>query len=614
MTIKSYPLSIDKIFSNEGTVSFYNIPKYQRPYTWGSKEWDLLFDDIITNDNGYFLGSYICIEREHDPIASFATFEVIDGQQRLTTISLLLAALYKKLLELKDRMTEEQISDFINLKKRLVKEKYKNPTAVLTPQNQNQNCDDYFSLLCKELGLLKDKQSIAGKNNSKIYSAYHHFITRIDEEITERKKENPELDLVNTYFEFVKKFCSTLMMLIVVDNNRDAYMLFESLNNRGVPLSAMDLIKNYMIAKAEKSGKIDEYHDQWLRIIDNLTDDVNIQERFFRQYYNAFREELNEPTSAEEKGKYRLGAPVATRTTLLDLYEHMIDDGLELFLNNLEKESENYSILINPKEKSDDEKVKKALLNLERIQGAPSYISLLYILSKKEELEITNDILAKIIDFLTKFFVRRNLTDTPSTNKLTKIFMELNTSLKSKRGDEVYEEIKKVLISQSSSDLEFQKKLQGPIYNENKDVTRFLLCFYEEKFNTKERFVPLWTREKNKYIWTIEHIFPEGKRIPKYWVDMIADGDSDKAKKIQNDYVHTLGNLTITGYNSNLGNEAFEKKKNHQKEGKDVGYKNGLKLNEDVVSQEKWTVKNITDRTDKLVKEFMNDFDLNNNN
>ena len=614
MIILTKAHSIAEIFSNEASKNrFYTIPKYQRAYTWGQKEWDLLFDDIITNDNGYFLGSFICISRDNAGMASFTTLEVIDGQQRLTTMSLLLAALYKKLLQLKNRMTDEQIFDFIDLKKRLVKEKDKIPTPVLTLQNQNQNCDDYFCILCNELNLLKDKPKIQYYGNRKIYSAYRHFISRIDAEVAERQKEDPELDSIDTYFGFVKKFCSAVMVAIEVGNNKDAYMLFESLNNRGIPLSAMDLIKNYMIAKAEKSGKIDECHEQWLRIIDNLTDDVNIQERFFRQYYNAFRDELKGPTSAkEENGKYRLGA-IATRTTLLDLYEKMIDGGLESFLNNLEKESENYSILIN-NDDATDKKVKNALLNLERIQGTPSYISLLYILSKKEELEITNDVFIKIINFLTKFFVRRNLTDIPATNKLTKIFMELNTSLKSKRGNEVYEEIKRVLISKSAIDSEFEEKLKGPVYDENADVTRFLLCFYEENFNTREHIVDLWSRENKKYIWTIEHIFPEGANIPEYWVDMIAGGDYDKAKKIQNDYVHTLGNLTITGYNSNLGNKAFEEKKNRQKDGKDIGYKNGLKLNEDVVSQEKWTIDNITARTGKLVKEFKKLFDLNNDN
>jgi hypothetical protein len=611
MIIFTHPYSISEIFSNEN-IRFYTIPKYQRAYTWGQKEWNLLFDDIIDNDDGYFLGSIICIARDKAGMATSATLEVIDGQQRMTTISLLLAALYSKLLPYKkeDELSDDQMADFIALKKRLVKEKEKIPTAVLTLQNQNQNCDDYFCLLCNELKLLKDKPKIAYMGNRKIYTAYRYFISKIDEKIAELQEENPELDLIDAYFGLVKKFCSAVLVSIEVGNNKDAYMLFESLNNRGVPLSAMDLIKNCVIAKADNGGKIDECHEQWLRIIDNLTDEVNVQERFFRQYYNAFRDELNGEQPVEGKGKYRLGAALATKTTLLDLYEHMINDGLEIFLNNLERESQNYALLINHDENANEE-TKKALLNLERIQGAPSYISLLYILSKKKELDVSNELFIKIVNFLIKFFVRRNITDTPNTNKLTKIFMNLNNSLKEKKGNEVYEEIKKTLTSQSASNQKFEEKLRGPVYDENTDAARFLLCFYEEKFNTKEHLVDLWCQENKKYVWTIEHIFPEGSNIPKHWVDMIGEGDCSKAKEYQDKYVHTLGNLTITGYNSNLGNMAFDKKKNRQKDGKDIGYKNGLKLNEDVVSEDSWTIQKIMDRTDKLVAEFMKDFDLN---
>lgn len=247
-------------------------------------------------------------------MATSATLEVIDGQQRMTTISLLLAALYSKLLPYKkeDELSDDQMADFIALKKRLVKEKEKIPTAVLTLQNQNQNCDDYFCLLCNELKLLKDKPKIAYMGNRKIYTAYRYFISKIDEKIAELQEENPELDLIDAYFGLVKKFCSAVLVSIEVGNNKDAYMLFESLNNRGVPLSAMDLIKNCVIAKADNGGKIDECHEQWLRIIDNLTDEVNVQERFFRQYYNAFRDELNGEQPVEGKGKYRLGAALAT--------------------------------------------------------------------------------------------------------------------------------------------------------------------------------------------------------------------------------------------------------------------------------------------------------------
>ena len=80
MIIFTHPYSISEIFSNEN-IRFYTIPKYQRAYTWGQKEWNLLFDDIIDNDDGYFLGSIICIARDKAGMATSATLEVIDGQQ-----------------------------------------------------------------------------------------------------------------------------------------------------------------------------------------------------------------------------------------------------------------------------------------------------------------------------------------------------------------------------------------------------------------------------------------------------------------------------------------------------------------------------------------------------
>ena len=166
--------------------------------------------------------------------------------------------------------------------------------------------------------------------------------------------------------------------------------------------------------------------------------------------------------------------------------------------------------------------------------------------------------------------------------------------------------------SLASSDEVFREKLYGPLYISNVDSTRFILCYYEKKFKTKEIYTDLWLRDEKskKYIWTIEHIFPEGDRIPEDWVKMIADGDRNKANELQEQYVHTLGNLTLTGYNSNLSNMSFENKKNRQKDGKDIGYKNGLELNKDVVTKESWTIKNITDRTKFLVDAFMIEFAL----
>ena len=181
-----------------------------------------------------------------------------------------------------------------------------------------------------------------------------------------------------------------------------------------------------------------------------------------------------------------------------------------------------------------------------------------------------------------------------------------------KQGAEIYDLIANNLKNNSSSDGIFEEKLKGSIYLDNPDATRFLLCYYEDKFKTNEIYTNLWSRDKsNKYVWTIEHIFPEGENIPTDWVDMIANGNKDLANEYLNKYSHTIGNLTITGYNQNLSNLSFEKKKiRDNKDGIYIGYRNGLKLNEDVVSKNAWHIDDIKMRTNKLVEFFMKEFEL----
>jgi hypothetical protein len=103
-------------------------------------------------------------------------------------------------------------------------------------------------------------------------------------------------------------------------------------------------------------------------------------------------------------------------------------------------------------------------------------------------------------------------------------------------------------------------------------------------------------------LWTIEHIFPEGKNIPNDWVNMIAGGDKEKAIDLQEEYVHRLGNLTLTGFNPSLSNFAFIKKRDRSnKAGKAIGYKNKLWLNRAIAKKHKWTIEDIEKRTEELV-------------
>ena len=586
----------------------YKIPKYQREYTWGIKEWDALFNDVTENDFGYFLGSYICV---NSGSLNGTVLEVIDGQQRFATITLLLAALYSELTKHKTKMDEDDLSELSNLRNELANKKQKFTAAGgkiteynqrLLLQKQNSNDEDYTYIL-SDNGIITIKHTKpANFGNRRIAKAYRHFLKLIDDEVQEIKTDNPNITDIGALLQIVKKFEAAVLVGIEVDTNKDAYMLFESLNHRGVPLSALDLIKNSLIAQAENSADADNAYEQWKQILKAVgQDDYSVQERFFRQFYNAFRDELNASYKSAEK-KYYLGY-LATRTTLIDIYEKMIKSDYRALLENLSEKANKYSIIVN---NTDDEYIyTTSLQNLARISGAPSYLLLMYLLTNQESLCLSDIDIKSIVDTLIVFFVRRNLTDVPNTRKLTQLFIDIIARTKFESGIQIVSNIKDMLKAVSATDEAFEEKLRGPIYDENPEATRFVLCNIEAQHQTKEIYSDLWSRDtSNKYVWTIEHIFPEGENITKEWVYMIANGDKAKAIQIRADYVHTIGNLTITGYNQNLSNMSFEHKKDRKSKDKtkDIGYRNGLFLNEDVVTETKWTVDNIITRTDKIVK------------
>lgn len=604
------PYSVSQIFSNDKNI-YYTIPKYQREYTWGGREWDLLFNDIVFNDNGYFLGSIICVNTSISSMGD-TILEVIDGQQRLTSLSILLSALCKKLEDRKENLDEYRKNDLFNLKKEIVIRQGGKLHARVTPQIQNNNKDDYFSLL-SELGLLLNYDRKPYATRRKIYRAYYHFDKAIDQYLGDISVEKGSVfDEVEELFVLVEKINSAIIVSIEVETHKDAYMLFESLNNRGVPLSAIDLLKNLLISTSDHDGKSDDCYEQWKTILNYLGDDYSNQERFFRYYYDAYREELNAGYPVSGKQKYYLGY-VATRSNLLDIYENLIKKDYQSFLDEALRKAKVYSIIINNNQEDPFYNVlKEELLNLERIQGAPSYILLLYLVSEKDTLCLSSSNFKEIISYLTSFFVRRNLTDYPGTRNLAKIFMDTIEIAKHKTGDMLVEAIKAYLKEMSSSDEEFERRLNGNVYTDNPDATRFLLCYYENKFKTNEIYTDLWTRDNNqKYKWTIEHIFPEGENIPQVWVDMIADGDSALAQEYLTKLAHTLGNLTITGYNSNLSNLSFQKKKERKNNaGINIGYRNGLRLNDDIVTKDKWTANDIIKRSKKLVGFFKQEFSL----
>lgn len=595
--------SIASILSTDA-LKVYTIPRYQREYTWGQRDWANLYDDVFDNDPGYFLGSIIVIQGEIDPKTNIVDFEVIDGQQRLTTISLLLAALYARINEHSDAIDEDmQLDDVRPLRNRLVLKSNKGMTRVV-PQVQNHNQDDYRWILKERVGLEAAIKRPKYHGVRKMAKAFDYFYDRLGQEI----EEMDDAGAVGVLLGKSRLLCSAVLVQINVDSHADAYTLFASLNNRGVPLSAVDLIKNTLLAKVADAdeSELDYYFEQWQEVLRNLGEEYTTQERFFRQNYDAFRRDANQPFVQEGGAQLPLGS-VATRSNLLKIYERRIgqEPGALGVLDELIENSAIYSQIIGIDREGIESGLGAQLTEVARAQGVPSYLMLLYLMKRKAELGLDDKLIARIVALLVRFFVRRNVTDTPPTRDLERLFISICEGVEDGRleGLDVARYIKRRLVDVSASDTAFKERLEGPIYDVNPDMTRYILTVLAEPSVTKE-MKGLWERyPSGTYVWTIEHVFPQGENIPASWVEMIGGGDKAKAQEIQAAHVHTLGNLTITGYNSKLSNMPFiEKRDRKDSNGTNVGYRNGLNLNDDLVSVNCWTKDQIVTRTAKLVE------------
>ncbi len=584
-----------ELFSMDKNIQ-YQIPKYQREFKWRLETSIKLFSDILDNDEEYFLGTILCINRSSDTLEEPMPLELIDGQQRLASISLLYAAIYDKFLnrdmdgipERESSTYEEFITEKNNLKNKLIQKEITNKLK-LELSTQENNRDDYKYIM-KELGLYDDSSFSRPLNlgNRRLYKTYKNF---------KEKLIDSEFNYVNIK-KFLSKINRALIVKIEVENSADAFMLFESLNNRGEPLSPMDLVKNRLLGKleTESRGTLPDSFRKWKVIIKNLLDH-STQERFLRHFYNAFKYKETIGLTALSK---------VTRSMLIRVYEKLIEKDANYLLEELIDKSKIYNYFIDPQDNGDLAEFYQLFLDLQHIGSTPSYLFLLYIFSEHSE---KYELLKSCLEFLIKYFVRRNLTDEPATRKLDNIFINLVEECERNRETLNISIIKNFLTDRIAPISEFKKKLEGDVYESSRDATRFILAKLEETTFTIETWKNLWIKDKNKYVWTIEHIFPKGKNLHEDWINIIASGDQVKAEKLQEHFTHKLGNLTITAYNPNLSNSPFLKKRDKEdKNGNFIGFKNKLNLNRDLATKDSWTIKDIENRTEILIQDVLDLF------
>lgn len=584
MIKSAHNISIEKILgkNDNNKELYYHIPPYQREYSWGKDNWEKLFDDIIENECGYFLGSIICIENDQQS-------DVIDGQQRLTTISILLNALYSVITKYNRNYSEDKILDFVEnesnvlaygtLKKMLYLNK-----AKLTLSIQNQNNDDYEYILYSN-NILQSKEKTSNFGNRRISKAFEYFKGRL----LEMDKEDCLVFQVEDLFAYLNKVVSALMVKIEVDDISSAFTLFESINNRGMPLTPIDLIKNSIIGKIGDNPE--DTNSQWQTIVKNI-ESYDEQIRFLRHYYHAFQ--------GNSKVK-RPSFTKATKSNIIKIYSEHIKLDVNFIFNELIDKSKIYTIFVHPHNIENDNgfyKYQEKLIDLKRLGIAPSYSLLLYLFSTLE------DDFSVLLNFLENWFIRRHLTDYPATNKLDQIFLDLISEIYNK--DYSFENIKKFMTTKErySSDEKFKELLlNGDIYTLNTGATRCLLTKLEKSKRTRENTVDFWAvTEKNKLIWSIEHILPQNPDTTSDWKTIF---NEDELKNM----VHKLGNLTLTCYNSNLSNQSYSKKISvRDKSNKDIGLKSGnVQINKFLqdMNEDIWNKDAIINRGSQLAKEII---------
>ena len=599
---------VNEIFNVSNKTTVYKIPPYQREYVWDKKNWDFFINDIqdseTVNGESHFLGSIITINDKNSDY-----IDVVDGQQRLTTISIALIAIRVASKEIKvNEEFEEEFEELRTFTKNQVSIKDKN-ISKLIPSLQKNDKEQYNAILFQNKILKKNQKYYEIDKNSKIVIAFEYFVKEF-KSFSDRK-----------LYEFYEKLNTTVLIEISVSDYNSANRLFETLNNRGQELTPMDLIKNIIFSKLD-SKSIESSIDTWNKLV-TYVNDAKKQERFLRHFYNAFsyKKEINVLKKKKITNTYIIDAfgEILKKNRSEDIFNDIFEkskiygtfDGIfeirDLKLQNITHLE--YSIL------------KDELFELKKIGTAPAYIYLLFLFDNNiNQGEIRGAEIIKIVRIIKKYFIRRSLTGIPATNTLDDLFINLieETIEYLKRKDFTYK-LTEIIIGvlqntkRYATEEQVKKELKGKIYKEHRDLVKFLLIMYENaNIAEKEKTKDLWenvVNDKGSLVeyWTIEHILPQKINSKTNWLEMLSS-DKKEAKQLHEKYLHTLGNLTLTAYNSKLSNRNFEDKKTlKDNNGNIVGYlsNRNLKLNDNVKNEDKWSYQKIENRTDKMVNILM---------
>lgn len=494
-----------------GNGKSYQVPIFQRDYSWEKDDWEDLWNDIeeIPNDKTHYLG-YLVLQNNKEEEDSFW---VIDGQQRLTTLSIIalaVTALFKKWSNENidaednkirfDKITERYLGNFSTSKLSI------SPKLTL-----NRNNDDYYkSWLLKlrqpaSLSRLKPSQRLMQK-------AFNYFFEQIEEKF---KTNKSGADLA----DFLEKIVGNgiIFTQIIVTNDLDAFKVFETLNARGVKLSTADLLKNYLFKLTHNLGELDleEAERRWLNISDTIRG--NDLTTFIRHFWNSKYKLERQPTLFKA-----IKREIKTAELAFD------------FLNNLETTSLFYTAFNNPNDEIWNKEERNWLKVLVLLNVSTCYSLMLAALENLPRGEFKT-----LLRELAAITFRYNLGDL-NPNEAERIFSKVANEIAKKQ----LVTVKEVVLSLKSiyvSDDNFEQAFSTVIINtrRKKELVKYILVSIENQIANKDY-------QPEDAVSTIEHILPENPG--SLWDDKFP-------VDIQDDYIFRLGNYSLLekGINNKLG-------------------------------------------------------------
>ena len=525
------------------------IPIYQRTYSWTEGECRQLWDDILKAGQSdkipaHFLGSIVYVEKGLYQVSDQAPVLVIDGQQRLTTVTLLIAALKEAVGDAEpiDGFSARKLTNYYLL-------------------NPEEHGDKRYKLILSQT----DKESLLAAVDNRSVSGDESI--RIADSLEFYRRQ------IKAYQGDISDICNGLAKLLIVDIALDRQydnpqLIFESMNSTGRELTQTDLVRNFILMGLEPNLQTQLYEQYW-RPMEKGFGQEAYQNHFnwFMRYYLIFRtgeiprfdqvyEAFRRYTRQEG---WETEALVADIRTLADYYCRMALRG------------------------EGDPQLAKAFGNIRELKVDVAYPFLLELYSDFTEGTLNKGDFLEALKLVESYVFRRAICNIP-TNSLNKTFATFNKALKK---DRYLESIKAHFLTVPSyrrfpNDEEFIREIKV------RDLYNFRSrSYWLRRLENHDRKEPVPVDE-----YTIEHIMPQNPDLSQPWRD---DLGSDW-ERIHAEMLHTLGNLTLTGYNSEYSDRPFQEKRDMT-----GGFgESPLKLNQGLGQVETWNESAISARAERL--------------